>query len=112
LRLQIDVGFFGHRSLTVGRVAEEIGLSRRAMERRFLKRVGRTPKGEIMRVRIEHAKTLMAQTDQSSESIAIKSGFSTLEYFTQVFRRQVGMKPQAYRKMRRISRDLGRPSED
>jgi LacI family transcriptional regulator len=100
------------KGIDVGRVAEEVGLSRRAMERRFLKHVGRTPKGEIMRVRIERAKTLMAQTDQTSESIAKKSGFSTLEYFTQVFRRHVGMKPQAYRKMRRISRDLGSPSED
>jgi LacI family transcriptional regulator len=100
------------KGIDIGRVAEEIGLSRRALERRFLKQVGRTPKGEIMRVRIEHAKTLMAQTDQSSESIARKSGFSTLEYFTQVFRRHVGMKPQAYRKMRRISRDLGKNGEE
>jgi LacI family transcriptional regulator len=100
------------KGIDVGRIAEEVGLSRRALERRFLRHVGRTPKGEIMRVRIERAKTLMAQTDQSSASIAKKSGFSTLEYFTQVFRRAVGMKPQAYRKMRRISRDLGVNSED
>jgi AraC-like DNA-binding protein len=65
-----------------------------------------------MRIRIEHAKMLMVQTDQTSESIARKSGFSSLEYFTRVFRRMVGMRPQAYRKMRRISRDLGETAED
>jgi LacI family transcriptional regulator len=98
--------------IDVARIAEQVGLSRRALERRFLQYVGRTPKSEIMRVRLEHAKTLMAQTDNTSESIARKSGFSSLEYFTRVFRRKVGMKPQAYRKMRRISRDLGGADED
>jgi LacI family transcriptional regulator len=76
------------------------------LERRFREHLGRTPKAEIMRVRMEHVKMLMLETDQTSESIARHSGFSSLEYFTKVFRRMMGMKPQAYRKMRRISRDL------
>jgi LacI family transcriptional regulator len=100
------------KDIDVSRLANEIGLSRRALERRFRQHVGRTPKGEIMRLRIERAKTLMAQTDHTSESIALKSGFSSLEYFTKVFHRKVGMKPQAYRKMRRISRDLGNAPEN
>jgi LacI family transcriptional regulator len=100
------------KDIDVSRVAEKVGLSRRALERRFRQYLGKTPKGEIMRIRIERAKTLMVQTDQTSESIALKSGFSSLEYFTKVFRRKVGMKPQAYRKMRRISRDLGKETED
>jgi LacI family transcriptional regulator len=97
--------------IDVARVTREAGLSRRSLERRFRQYVGRSPKAEIMRVRIERAKMLMFQTDQTSESIARMSGFASLEYFTRVFRRMVGMKPQAYRKMRRISRDLGVPEE-
>jgi len=98
--------------IDVAHIAEQVGLSRRGLERRFRQYLGRSPKAEIMRIRIEHAKMLMVQTDQTSESIARKSGFSSLEYFTRVFRRMVGMKPQAYRKMRRISRDLGETDED
>ena len=90
--------------IDVGHIAEEIGLSRRALERRFRQYLGRSPKAEIMRIRLEHAQMLMARTDKTSESIAKQSGFSSLEYFTKVFRHKVGMKPQAYRKMRRISR--------
>jgi LacI family transcriptional regulator len=92
--------------IDVSRVTKEAGLSRRALERRFRKFLGRSPKAEIMRIRIEHAKMLMVQTDQTSKSIARNCGFASLEYFTRVFHRSVGMKPQAYRKMRRISRDL------
>jgi LacI family transcriptional regulator len=98
--------------IDVGHIAEEIGLSRRALERRFRQYLGRSPKAEIMRIRLEHAQMLMARTDKTSESIAKQSGFSSLEYFTKVFRHKVGMKPQAYRKMRRISRDLGEAVED
>jgi LacI family transcriptional regulator len=97
---------FACAGIDVSRVAEEIGLSRRALERRFRQHLGRTPKAEIMRIRIEHAKTLLARTDKTSESIARKSGFSSLEYFTKVFRRKVGMKPQAFRRMRVIPHDL------
>jgi len=98
--------------IDVAHVAEEVGLSRRALERRFRQYLGRSPKAEIMRIRLEHAEMLMARTDKTSESIAKQSGFSSLEYFTKVFRQKVGMKPQAYRKLRRISRDLGETVED
>jgi LacI family transcriptional regulator len=97
---------FACTGIDVTRVAEAVGVSRRGLERRFREHLGRTPKAEIMRVRMEHVKMLMLETDQTSESIARHSGFSSLEYFTKVFRRMMGMKPQAYRKMRRISRDL------
>jgi LacI family transcriptional regulator len=91
--------------IDVARIAENVGVSRRVLESRFDRYLGRSPKTEIMRVRIETAKMLLAQTDKSSESIARKCGFGSLEYFTRVFHDKVGMKPQAYRKMSRISRD-------
>ena len=87
------------------RVADEVGLSRRVLERRFLQYLGRTPKAEIMRIRIERAKMLLAQTDKSRESIARRCGFASPEYFSMAFHRLVGMKPQAYRKIRRVLRD-------
>jgi LacI family transcriptional regulator len=93
--------------IDVDRVAEEVGLSRSALHRRFLRYLKRTPKAEIMRVQIERAKTLLAHVDKISENIARKSGFSSLKYFNMAFRREVGMTANAYRKMRRISRDLG-----
>lgn len=96
---------FACKGIDVSHVVEEVGLSRRALERRFRQYLGRSPKAEIMRIRIEHAKTLLARTDNTSESVAHKSGFASLEYFTRVFRRMVGMKPQAFRKKRVLSHD-------
>jgi LacI family transcriptional regulator len=91
--------------IDVSRVAEEVGISRVLLDRQFRARLGRTPKAEILRFQIEKAKSLLAKTDHSGKSIALKCGFATLAYFTKAFRREVGATPIEFRKMRRISRD-------
>ena len=96
---------FATTNIDVDRVADAVGLSRSVLQRRFQKHLGRTPKAEIMRIRIEHAKTLLETLDKTSESIAHKCGFASLNYFTKAFRREVGMTPQAYHRLRRISGD-------
>jgi LacI family transcriptional regulator len=93
--------------IDVPRVADEVGLSRSFLERRFIKFLGRTPKAEIIRIQIERAKMLLAQTDKTLDRIAQKCGFTASEYFSRAFRREVGMTANAYRKMRRISRESG-----
>jgi LacI family transcriptional regulator len=98
---------FACSGITIDRVAVEVGLSRRAMERRFRQHLGRSPNTEIMRVRIEHAKTFLSLTDQPKPDIARKCGFASLAYFNKAFRHSVGMTPNAFRRMRRISRDFG-----
>jgi LacI family transcriptional regulator len=91
--------------IDISRVADEVGLSRRVLERRFQEHLGFAPKKEIMRIRIERAKTLLARTDNTIESIVHKSGFRSVAYFTVAFQREVGATPHAYRQRHRISRD-------
>jgi LacI family transcriptional regulator len=89
--------------IDIDRVAEEVGLSRSALHRRFLRLLKRTPKDEIMRIRIERAKILLMNTDKITENIARKCGFSSLKYFNMAFRREIGMTPAAYRRTQKIS---------
>jgi AraC-like DNA-binding protein len=53
---------------------------------------------------------LLDQTDKTSQNLAKQCGFSSLEYFITAFRREVGMTPNAYRRMQRISRDVAETS--
>jgi LacI family transcriptional regulator len=92
-------------NIDVSDVAERVGLSRRVLERRFRRYRGRTPLAEIQRYRIEHAKKLLAQTDLSFESVARRSGLASAEYLMKVFRNHIGMTPNAYRRLHRLSRD-------
>ncbi len=96
------------KGIEVSDVVERVGLSRRTLEMRFHRLMGRSPKAEISRIRIEHAKMLLVQTDQTSNRIARNCGFSSLEYFTTAFHRVVGVQPQTYRRMRSIAYDFGR----
>jgi LacI family transcriptional regulator len=99
------------KGINVDRVAEEVGLSRRGLERRFQRLLGTTPKEEIMRVRLDYAKNLLAQTDRTIESIAARCSFASLAYFSRAFRREVGMTANAFRKKSRISRNLSDSAE-
>jgi LacI family transcriptional regulator, galactose operon repressor len=80
--------------------AQETQLSRRALERRMQKLLGRSPKEEISRVQIGRAKQLLDETDLAMGRIAEMCGFSQPKYFSQVFRAKVGMSPRDYRNNR------------
>jgi LacI family transcriptional regulator len=90
--------------IDVAMVAETIGVSLSLLERRFQKFLGRTPKSEIVRIQIEHAKRMLNQTDRNCAAIARKCGFHSQAYFTIAFRREVGMTPNAYRRMDRAAK--------
>lgn len=91
------------RRLRVAQVADALGLSRRVLEQRFRAALHRNPKEEIVRVQMERAKTLLSGTDMPVASVANKSGFTSLVYFSRAFRQQIGLTPRAYRKQHRMS---------
>lgn len=72
-------------------------LSRRTLELRFRKVIGRSIREEIERVRLERAKRLLVETMLPLTAVAEASGFSTASYLIRVFHRQVGMPPAQYR---------------
>ena len=84
--------------ITVDEVVIAATTSRRALERRFLKDLGRTPKEEILRAHLERAKTLLTQTRQKVDVVAKDSGFGKYSNFTRSFRLAFGMLPSAFRR--------------
>jgi LacI family transcriptional regulator len=91
------------RGLRVSEVAEVAGLPRRALQQRFRAILQRTPKEELVRVQIDRAKMLLAQTDLSVEQVSRRSGSAAFEYFVRAFRRETGLTPRRYRKKHRIA---------
>jgi len=85
------------QGLSVGQVAESAGISRRTLQRRFQALLGHSVEKEIMKTRMNRAKRLLSETDFSMAAIAIKVGFTTADYFVQVFKRETGMTPGQYR---------------
>ena len=75
--------------------------SRRRLEYRFKKLLGRTPHEEIVRVRLNRVKSLLVETDLSVEKIAHLAGFEYVEYLSVLFRQKCGTTPSDYRAQQR-----------
>ncbi len=86
------------RGIRVEEVAEAVSMSRRAMERRFRKFIGRSPFDEIRRVQIEHIKMILARTDKTLETLTPECGFESVMCMSLAFRKATGMAPGAWRK--------------
>jgi LacI family transcriptional regulator len=88
----------GGSPIKVAHVTRASGISRRVLERRFLRVLGRSPAEEIRRIRLERAKTLLQNTSLDIPSVAEASGFSSPEYFAFYYGAKVGMTPLQFRK--------------
>ena len=84
--------------IQVADVLRAVPLSRRVLEQRFQRLLGRTPHGEILRVRLERIKRLLAETDLPLRLIAERTGFDHVEYLSVAFRRETGQTPSLYRR--------------
>lgn len=90
--------------ITVDDVLAEVPLSRRPLEKRFRKVLGRSILTEIHRVRVERAAQLLVSTDLPMPAVAKASGFATYTRLGIVFRKINGCSPTEYRQRFRPSR--------
>jgi LacI family transcriptional regulator len=84
-------------SISVNDMARAAGMSRRVFERRFVSQIGRAPKAELLRLRIERVKELLADTDWPLAQISERTGFKHSEYLHTVFTQKTGATPGKFR---------------
>jgi LacI family transcriptional regulator len=87
------------RPIRISDVLRAAQLSRKTLEVRFRRGLGRTPHEELQRRRLERVKTLLQQTDWPLKQIARAAGFTYVEHLHLIFRRDVGMTPAKFRAM-------------
>jgi LacI family transcriptional regulator len=83
--------------LRVYEMLDYLPISRRSLETRFRKALGRSPHEEIDRVRIDLAFGRLKADDGSNAKIAIECGFSSATHFEQAFKKHTGHQPSHYR---------------
>jgi AraC family carnitine catabolism transcriptional activator len=84
--------------LSCGAIAQQLGLSLRQLERRSKQQLGQTLHSEYMLVRVEKAHQYLQQTSLSVTEVAALTGFSSVEYFSKVYRRVFGVLPSTDRR--------------
>ena len=84
--------------IQVDYVVQHVAISRRNIEIRVHKSIGRTLHAELQRVRMERARRFLVETDLPIPKVAEAVGYSTPSYFIQVFRAEHELTPAKYRR--------------
>ncbi|MFB4394446.1 MULTISPECIES: helix-turn-helix transcriptional regulator [unclassified Pseudomonas] len=86
--------------IRTAQLAALVGLSTSHFSHCFKNTFGSTPLLYIARCRIASARRIMLTTNTSLTDIALSHGFCDQSHFIRAFRRQLGVTPQAWRRLR------------
>jgi AraC family transcriptional regulator len=85
------------RCISLSDLARIVGLSRMHFAAQFRAATGYRPREYLLHQRIEHAKSLLSNTETSLAEIALAVGFCTQAHFSTVFKRITGETPACWR---------------
>ncbi len=85
------------KNVCITTLAQNIGLGRRAFERRFKAATGDTPLTYLQRVRVDRAKKILETDNSSFDQISYEVGYEDSSYFRKVFVKVAGIRPSEYR---------------
>ncbi|MCO8120521.1 helix-turn-helix domain-containing protein [Stieleria sp. TO1_6] len=84
--------------ITVERICRRVELSKVTFTKRYTTLYGVTPGADISNVKIETAKQLLQDSNQSVAQVGNTIGFSEQSKFSKFFKRQTGLTPTQYRR--------------
>ena len=87
----------------VDEVAERLGVTTAHFTRLFSQTVGIPPGRFLKQQKLNYAKKLLVLPEMTVALVAEMLGFSNVNYFSKVFRKENGMTPAEYRKLNRVS---------
>ena len=85
-------------SLSIKALAQQVNLTERTMQRRFLKATGHNPNQYLQRVRIQGACDYLETTQHSFEWIANQVGYDDISACRKAFINIMGLTPREFRK--------------
>lgn len=83
--------------LPLGALAARCGLSKRQLERLFVRRTGSPPQRYYLRLRLERARQLLHFGDLPIHEVGLACGFGSAAYFARAYRAHYGHPPRAER---------------
>lgn len=85
--------------LSTNTLAQELGVSRRTLERRFTRELNRTLHETFMEARLQRAHNLILESNLPIGEIAALTGFSKHSQFNDSFKRRFAQTPRSLRKL-------------
>jgi len=83
--------------ITLQELADYVSLSRRQLERLFLRHLHSTPSRYYLKLRLDRARRLLKQTSRSIVEITSMCGFISTTHFSRCYRKYMGVSPKSDR---------------
>lgn len=87
------------RPVQIDDLHEHLALSRRSLEMKFAKHLGRSPHEELTRLRVQRAQDLLRSSELPIQVIAKRSGFRHPGRLAATFQQTLGQTPTQYRSL-------------
>ena len=85
-----------NKPLSLARIARALHVSRNYLATLYKQETGITIGQALRRIRLEHAKKMLLETDLSAQQVARAVGYASPEHFSRIFQRQEGVPPGRY----------------
>lgn len=95
--LRKAIGYIRHNyqtDLTIRGVAEFSGISERYLRKLFVQHLNLSPLDYLNQIRINKSIELLRNTDLSVKEICYQCGFQSPQYFSRIFKQQMGISPR------------------
>ncbi len=93
---------FSDSSLSGQMVAEYLHITSNYFSEIFNEQMKESFTGYLNRIRVDSARTLLAETEIAIRDIGFKCGFNTVQHFNRTFKKYSGVTPKQYREMKKI----------
>ncbi|MEM8487779.1 MAG: ATP-binding protein [Bacteroidota bacterium] len=86
----------GDSTLTIDRLADEVGMSKRQLQRKLKGVIGFSPHGYLRMMRLKRSAQLLEAKAGSVSEIAYKVGYNNPDYFARHFKQGFGVSPSSW----------------
>ena len=96
MRAQHYIRHYACLGIKTDQVADYVGVSRTLLEQHFKRETKLTVHQAILRHKLDTAQAMLADASVPLADVAVRSGFTSLQYMYAVFRRELGCTPRQY----------------
>lgn len=89
------------QNITLDSLAKAAHINKYYLSHSFTTFLGMSPINYLIQKRLEVARELLTSTNHSIAQIASSAGFASQSYFSQIFKKSMGLTPNQYRKTKR-----------
>lgn len=96
---------YANPEMTASSVAESVGISNSWLSTKFKEEVRIGVSDFINNIRVEQAKKMFSEKDHMVYEVSEKTGFTSSQYFSRIFKEYTGMTPNQYRRKMTVTEE-------